>query len=158
MSAIHSLPNPDSGGGEQRATGRPGNNEVRFPKSGPQWNDERIEQIIGVLLRGGVLLAAAVVLAGAVVFLIRHAHSRVDFSAFRGEPSDLRAVSGVIRDAGHLKGRGIIQLGLLLLLATPIARVAFSAVAFALERDRLYVLITLTVLAILLFSLSGHAP
>ena len=53
------------------------------------------------------------------------------------------------------RGRGVIQLGLLLLIATPIARVAFSVVGFALERDRMYVVFTLIVLAILLYSLLG---
>ena len=121
-----------------------------------RWNDQEIEQAIGLLLRAGVLLAAAVVLAGGVVFLARHGRSSVDFRMFRGEPTDLRTVPGVVRQSLRLRGRGIIQLGLLLLLATPIARVAFSAVAFALQRDRLYVLVTLIVLAVLLFSLSGH--
>jgi uncharacterized membrane protein len=58
-----------------------------------------------------------------------------------------------VRDALAMRGRGIIQLGLLLLIATPVARVAISVVAFAVQRDRLYVAITLLVLAILLCSL-----
>jgi Protein of unknown function (DUF1634) len=41
----------------------------------------------------------------------------------------------------------------LLLLATPVARVVFSIAAFALERDRMYVGITLVVLAILAYGL-----
>jgi uncharacterized membrane protein len=53
------------------------------------------------------------------------------------------------------RGRGLIQLGLLFLIATPIARVAFSIVGFAIERDRMYVVFTLIVLAILLYSLLG---
>lgn len=121
-------------------------------------NDKRLETIIGNLLRAGVLLAATVVLFGAVVFLVRHGGARPDYQTFRGEPADLRTVSGILRDVRELHGRGIIQLGLLLLILTPIARVAFSAVGFALERDFVYVFITLLVLAILLFSLAGHAP
>jgi uncharacterized membrane protein len=53
------------------------------------------------------------------------------------------------------QGRGIIQLGLLFLIATPVARVVFSIFAFSVQRDRLYVVVTLTVLAILMFSLTG---
>jgi uncharacterized membrane protein len=49
----------------------------------------------------------------------------------------------------------LIQLGLLLLIATPIARVGCSIVGFAIERDRMYVAFTLIVLAILLYSLLG---
>jgi uncharacterized membrane protein len=64
-------------------------------------------------------------------------------------------MSGIVRDALTLRGRGIIQLGLLLLIATPVARVAFSVAAFAFQRDRLYVVVTLVVLAILLYSLTS---
>jgi uncharacterized membrane protein len=67
----------------------------------------------------------------------------------------LRSLSGVFVDAAALHGRGIIQVGLLLLIATPIVRVAFSAHAFARLRDGKYVIITLMVLALLLFSVFG---
>jgi uncharacterized membrane protein len=119
------------------------------------WNDLRIEVIIGTLLRTGVILAAVVVLAGSVVYLTHHGHEVVNYGAFRGEPEALRSVTGIIHSALHLSGRAIIQLGLLLLIATPVARVAFSAVAFAIEPDYLYVGITLFVLAVLLYSLVG---
>jgi uncharacterized membrane protein len=121
-----------------------------------RWGDERIESIVGNLLRSGVLLAATVVLAGGLLFLAREGYSHPQFHVFRGEPQSLRTVSGVLRGTFHGQPRAIIQLGLLLLLATPIARVAFSAFAFALQGDRLYVAITLLVLAILLSSLSGR--
>jgi uncharacterized membrane protein len=57
----------------------------------------------------------------------------------------------------HGDGRAIIQCGLLLLIATPVARVLFSIVAFALEKDRLYVVLTLIVFCILIYSLFGGA-
>ncbi len=119
------------------------------------WNDLRIEVIIGALLRTGVMLAAAVVLFGAVVYLARHGQEIASYGIFRGEPETLRSVSAIARGALHMSGRAIIQLGLLLLIATPVARVAFSAVAFAIERDFLYVGITLFVLGVLLYSLFG---
>lgn len=121
----------------------------------PAWKDEQVELIIGKLLRAGVLLAAFVVLAGAIVYLIRHGRELPHYRVFLGEPADLRSVTGIFKDAFGLRGRGLIQLGLLLLIATPVARVAFSVFAFALERDRMYVLITLIVLALLTFSLAG---
>ena len=121
------------------------------------WNDYRIEVIIGVLLRAGVLIAAAVVLLGAGIYLARHGHESVDFGTFRGESPELRTVSGIVSGSIHDRGRPIIQLGLLLLIATPVARVAFSAIAFWLERDYLYVGVTLTVLAVLAYSLIGSA-
>ena len=75
----------------------------------------------------------------------------------KSEPSDLRSVSGVFRETFALRGRGIIQLGLLLLIATPVARVAFSIFGFAEEHDRLYVIVASIVLLILLYSLVGSA-
>jgi uncharacterized membrane protein len=119
------------------------------------WTDQRIETIIGNMLQAGVLLAAAVVTVGAVIFLMRHGRETPHYRIFLGEPAELRSISGILRRAASVHGRNIIQLGLLILIATPVARVAFSVVAFALERDRLYVGITLVVLAVLLFSLGG---
>jgi uncharacterized membrane protein len=119
------------------------------------WDDHRIEVILGNLLRVGVLISAAVVLWGACIYLSRHAHEPADYRVFRGEPSDFRTIRGVIQSVINGRGRGLIQLGLLLLIATPIARVSFSIVGFALERDRMYVAFTLIVLAILLYSLLG---
>jgi len=122
------------------------------------WDDHRIETVVGSLLRAGVMLAAIVVFCGACVYLVRHAHETADYRVFRGEPPAFSTIPGVIHSVMHGRGRGLIQLGLLLLIATPIARVAFSIVAFGLERDRLYVGFTLIVLTILLYSLlgSGH--
>lgn len=121
------------------------------------WTDEKTEYIIGNLLRAGVTLSAIVVLAGGILYLVRYGHSPADYRVFRGEPTDLRHVSGIVRDAAAVHSRGIIQLGLLLLIATPIARVAFALFAFAAEGDRMYVLFSLIVLAILMFSLIGSS-
>ena len=77
------------------------------------------------------------------------------YHAFRGEPDPLRTIRGIILEARSLSGPGLIQLGLLLLIATPIARVVFSVFGFARQRDRLYVLITLVVLLLLTYSLMG---
>ncbi|MGA8752271.1 DUF1634 domain-containing protein [Candidatus Deferrimicrobium sp.] len=122
------------------------------------WTDERVERMIGALLRWGVILAAAVVLAGGAMYLVRHGSTIPDYRVFRGEPSDLRNVSGIITDAVSWHRRGLIQFGLLLLIAVPVARVAFSVVAFALQRDRTYVVVTLIVLAVLLYSLTRAGP
>ncbi|HEV2730430.1 MAG TPA: DUF1634 domain-containing protein [Terriglobales bacterium] len=122
-----------------------------------EWTDRRVETIVGNLLRVGVMLSAVTILAGGVVFLVRHGTEPANYRIFRGEPSDLRHVRGIIRTAFALRGRGIIQLGLLLLIATPIARVAFSLFGFVEERDRMYVAFTAIVLIILLYSLAGSA-
>ncbi len=119
------------------------------------WTDERLGRVMANLLRAGVILAAGWVLVGGFLYLTKYSSALPDYRVFRGEPTDLRHVSGIVEDALALCRRGMIQLGLLLLIATPIARVAFSALAFVLERDWLYVLVTLTVLALLLYSLVG---
>jgi uncharacterized membrane protein len=119
------------------------------------WTDQRIEAIIGDLLRAGVIFSGAIVLIGGVVFLIHRGNTTPIYGVFHGEPSDLRRISGIVRYALAGRGRGIIQLGLLLLIATPVARVVFSIFAFAVQRDWLYVAVTLIVLAVLMFSLTG---
>jgi len=116
------------------------------------WTDRRVETIVGTLLRAGVILSALVVLAGGIVFLSRHSFESANYRVFQGEPSELRHFRGILRGVAALRGRAIIQLGLLLLIATPIARVAFSMFGFAEERDRLYVAVTGIVLAVLLYS------
>jgi uncharacterized membrane protein len=123
----------------------------------PNWTDQRIETLLANLLRAGVLFSALIVLIGGAIYLRRHGRARVDFRVFRGEPADLRSIYGVIRDGLAMHGRGIIQLGLLLLIATPVARVAFSIFGFAAERDRMYVVFTVIVFCVLLYSLLGSA-
>ncbi len=125
-----------------------------MPEHG-QWTDQKVEVIIGVMLRVGVLLAAAVVLGGAACYLVRYGHHPTDYHAFHGEPVGLRGVRQIVQFAFAGRCRGIIQLGLLLLILTPIARVAFSVVAFAIEKDRMYVIMTLIVLGNLIYSLLG---
>lgn len=124
-----------------------------MPAQFQQEREQRFEQLMGNLLRLGVLSSALVVLAGAAVYLARHGNQAPDFHVFAGEPADLRTLPGIFREAVSLSGRGLIQLGLLLLIATPIARVVFSVIGFIREHDRLYILFTLLVLAVLLYSL-----
>jgi uncharacterized membrane protein len=117
--------------------------------------DHKIDEIMGTLLRSGVVLAAVVVLAGGVVFLSRHPAPVTNYDVFAGEPAQLRTISGIFHEAAAESGRGLIQLGLLILIATPIARVAFSFLAFLYQRDWTYVLVTVIVLGLLFYSLLG---
>ena len=121
--------------------------------------DEAVDRLLGNLLRAGVILSAAVTAIGGALFLVRYGAAPADYRVFAGEPEDLRSLRGIIAGAITLRPRSLIQLGLLLLIATPIARVAFSLVVFVRQRDRTYVLVTTIVLALLLFSLflGGHA-
>jgi len=119
------------------------------------WSDQRVEQLVGNLLRTGVLVAAAVVGVGGALYLWQHGTERANYAQFQSEPRELRNVGDIAAGVLTLDGKEVIQFGILLLVATPVARVALAAVAFALRRDWLYVAVTLFVLAILLSGLAG---
>jgi uncharacterized membrane protein len=115
--------------------------------------DYALEQRLGTLLRGGVILSASVTLIGGIMFLASHGTVPVSYHTFSGEPEGLRTVGGVIEGVVHGDSISIIQLGVLLLIATPIARVLFSVLGFARERDWMYVACSTLVLALLLYGL-----
>ena len=118
-----------------------------------------IELFISTTLRIGVMLSVAVMLFGVVVTFVHHPdyfHSRPAL----GELTNSREIfanttSAVLRGVRDLRGQSIAMLGILLLIVTPVVRVAISVVLFAAQRDRRYVLITAVVLALLLTSLTS---
>jgi len=120
-----------------------------------RWTEAHIARWISTLLRAGVVISAAVAMAGGLLFLYRHGAAPAEYGTFRGAPEGLDSVTGVVRGALAFESGALVQLGILLLIATPILRVALSLVAFALEGDRLYLVITTLVLGLLLFSLLG---
>lgn len=120
-----------------------------------QWTDEKVDQLLGNLLRIGVIVATIVAVIGGVLFLAQHGLDEAGGHVFRGEPPELRSVGAIVRAVLALRADAVIQLGLVLLIATPVARVAMSLVAFVLQRDRVYIVVTTIVLAILIFSLTG---
>ena len=115
--------------------------------------DRRLEVVIGYTLRIGVITAAAIVLIGGVLYLIENRSTAADYHAFHAASKHSGSLSGIVQNIRALDSSGIIQLGLLVLIATPIMRVVFSVIAFAMERDIVYVVVTLIVLAVLLYSL-----
>ena len=117
--------------------------------------DHNVEIFIGNLLRTGVIVAATLVILGGFVHLFRRGLVLPDYKTFQGEPEELRHVGGIIKNAFSFHGRGLIQLGLLALIATPIARVVLSLFVFLRQRDRMYVLVTCIVLVVLCYSLFG---
>ncbi len=119
-------------------------------------SEQQLAELIGRLLAIGVAVAAVVVLAGGIVDLAASARETFDYRRMEPLPSSLRHADGIVGGAVKLQGPALIQLGILLLIATPVARVAFAAVAFMRQRDRLYVTATLIVLCFLLFGLFGH--
>ena len=121
-----------------------------------RWDDHRVQNAVGALLRFGVLSAATVTALGGALFLAGHSANPVSYHMFSGEPAALTTLVGILRGAALLDSRAVTQLGLLMLIATPVARVGLSLVGFVMERDRKYQVITLVVLLILLGSLIGR--
>jgi uncharacterized membrane protein len=117
------------------------------------WNDEQMKIIMGSLLRIGVISSAATVIVGGILFFIQHPLATFDYNIFKGEPARLKQINTIIKETMELKSRAVIQFGILLLIATPLARVIFSLMGFLMERDWIYVGITFIVLTILALSL-----
>ncbi|HTM00622.1 MAG TPA: DUF1634 domain-containing protein [Candidatus Omnitrophota bacterium] len=121
----------------------------------PERPESALQLWIGRVLRGGVFVAALVAVFGGLIYLRRHGAALPEYATFHGVPNGLDSVHGIIRGALQGRGRWITQLALLLLIATPVARVALSVAAFAKERDGIYAAISAFVLALLLYSFLG---
>jgi uncharacterized membrane protein len=123
-----------------------------------KFRDTDMQSVIGWILRAGVLVSMSVVFIGGVVYLYRHGQTHVDYSTFKGVPDFVGSIGGILNGIITGRGRAIIQAGIILLIATPIIRVVFSAIGFVMEKDYLYLGITILVLLIIMASmLSGHA-
>jgi len=121
-----------------------------------RFKDKDMQAIIGWVQRIGVIVSISIVIFGGVVYLSRHGSETPEHSTFTGVPVFVEAphvIGGVL----DFRGRAIIQIGIMLLIATPILRIIFSIIGFAIEKDKLYVAISLLVLLIIfLSSMSGH--
>jgi uncharacterized membrane protein len=115
--------------------------------------DKQMEIAIGRMLRVGVTISASIVFLGGLLYLRRPWVAAPDYSHFVAERESLPGIMGVLQGVTHLKAESIIQLGILLLIATPITRVVFCVAGFARQKDRLYVLISTIVLVVLIYSL-----
>jgi uncharacterized membrane protein len=120
----------------------------------PRFDDERMEMLMGLLLRFGVVCASTVVLCGGAFYLQDHARQPVNYRTFTAHQVNLRHPGVWAAGMAHGDAASIIIVGILLLVATPIARVAFAVVSFSIERDLLYVTISVVVLAVLLWGLA----
>ena len=117
-----------------------------------------MQLLLSHVLRAGTVVSITIVFIGGIFFIYRHGQSISDYRAFKGIPSFIQTASGIFHGIWALRGQAMIQLGIVLLIATPILRVVFSAIGFALEKDYMYIGISLLVLGIIFFSMmSGHA-
>ena len=123
--------------------------QTKSPTKPP--TDKELDSSIANMLRLGVTFAAAIVFAGGVVTLLTPDATTPNYSNFH--PDSFPAIAGILHDAIHLHSANLIQLGILILIATPVLRVIFCIVGFARQRDSLYVGVSTTVLLILLYSL-----
>lgn len=114
--------------------------------------EHSLEMAMGRMLQIGVTIAALVVLVGGVMYLSQNGGSLRDFRHFHAATPATTTIGGILTSAAHLDSRGIMGFGILLLIATPVCRVIFGVVGFALLRDRLYTAISVIVLCVLLFS------
>jgi uncharacterized membrane protein len=126
------------------------------PPASTTWDDKRIETWVGVFLRTGVLLAAAIVLAGGILYFAQNHGPRPNYRHFSAEPAQFTHFTAILHGVAALNPESIIMLGLLVLIATPVARVGMCIVGFLFEHDRLYLAISTVVLLILLYSLFFH--
>lgn len=117
------------------------------------FTDERMDISIGKILRFGVIFSAVLVFFGGILYLRHPLVTIPKYSHFRAESITFQGIAGVLRGAARLDARSVIQLGILFLIATPVARVAFCIVGFARQKDRLYVVISSLVFVILIYSL-----
>jgi uncharacterized membrane protein len=121
------------------------------------FKDKDMQVVIGWVLRLGVMISISIVFLGGIIYLFRHGHEAADHRHFKGIPDFIQTAGGIIHGVFALRGQAVIQTGIVLLIATPVLRVAFAVIGFAIEKDKLYVFISLLVLAIILASmLSGH--
>lgn len=113
----------------------------------------QVENVVSLVLRAGVLISFAIVVVGGAMYLGQHRGEAVSFQDFVGAQSDLKTIPAIVERALRFRSDALIQLGLLVLISTPIARVLMSAVGFGIDGDRLYMTVSSIVLAVLLFGL-----
>ena len=112
----------------------------------------QMEMFIGRMLRVGVFTACAIAIVGGILYIVQNGGTQVDFAEFTSSMA-VESIGDVIRGVLVLDAISVIQLSLLILIATPIMRVVVSVIAFAIEKDYLYVIITLVVLSIIIFNI-----
>jgi uncharacterized membrane protein len=128
---------------------------VTNPKLTKSVSQKNLEYLLSNLLKYGVLMASSIVLFGGILYLIYHGSEPAEYQIFIGTPDKFHSPIGVINAVLAGSHRGIIQLGLLILIAIPILRVIICFLTFLFQREFIYVIITSLVLASLTYTLVG---
>lgn len=121
--------------------------ELRNAESG------KMAKVISSLLVSGLVLSLLIVIVSEIIFLRENAGEITAYKVFTGEPCDLKSIDKIFQAAFNHDHRALMQVGVVVLIATPIARVAFSALTFAYLKDAKFVFISSLVLLALLYSL-----
>jgi uncharacterized membrane protein len=116
-------------------------------------SEQDLDRRMGRLLQAGVLLAAAVMLIGGCIYLFVTPEPLPDYEHFHSGVESFRSIPHMFRQAFRGNAAALIQVGTLLMIATPVARVVFAIYAFGRRRDRLYFGVSSIVLALLLYGL-----
>ena len=125
-----------------------------FSKHFPADND--IEQFIGLQLRYGVIISSLIVLAGGLIYLGQSGELQLpSYHHFMGIRDGNTNFGEILNGTRVLNAKSIIQFGVVVLIATPILRIAFSLMGFVLEKDRMYMFITAMVLTVMMVSIFG---
>lgn len=120
-----------------------------------KFSDTDLQSIIGNVLRYGVWTALSVAGIGGIILFFNKGNETVNFTNFvEKDDNIITVVQNILAGVGQGNGESIIFLGILLLFLTPILRIFLSLLSFFLEKDWLYVFITLIVIGIIVFSVS----
>lgn len=123
------------------------------------WTDRDIQLYIGQVLRYGVFISCAITLFGGIVYFIQQKGVKPNYDPipsgqdFPGVAQYLRELNTIFPRILDFDGAAIIQLGVVVLIATPIVRIIFSAISFLIEKDYMYVVITLIVLTVIIMNM-----
>lgn len=110
-----------------------------------------MRQAIGNALRIGVTTACTIAIVSGLYYLVRHGGETMpDYTRFTGEPASYTTLTGILKGVLQLAAKDWIQLGVLVLMLTPIIRVVLSIIDFARQCDWLYVVITAVVLLVII--------
>jgi uncharacterized membrane protein len=117
------------------------------------YTDQKMDEQMGLLLRSGVAMACAVMLIGGVLYMIRHGEELPAYRTFHGVMDGLGSVRGILREVRVGSARGVIQLSVLLMIATPVMRVAFAVYGFSRQRNWMFTGVSVVVLGLLAWGL-----
>jgi len=115
-----------------------------------KFGERDFQQLIGNLLRYGVWISLSIAFLGGIVYLSNHGTETVNYAQFlENDRSIFQVVASVLEGVKIGQGESLIFLGIVMLFLTPVLRVVLSLFSFLLEKDYLYVVITLIVIAII---------